>query len=100
MYRDVDGRPISRDEWVKAWEAHRRQAETVLLDGKVVSTVWLGLDHARDGRPLIFETMVFPSREDFTDLDVGRYSSRDEALAGHEAMVEKWIRAMVDARRR
>jgi hypothetical protein len=100
MYRDVEGRPISRDEWVRTWEADRRQAETVLLDGKVVSTVWLGLDHASHGVPLIFETMVFPSREDFTDLDVARYSTRDEALAGHEAMVEKWTRAMVDARRR
>jgi hypothetical protein len=81
-----------------ALRADRRLAETVLLDGKVVSTVWLGLDHARHGAPLIFETMVFPSQEDFTDLDVARYTTRAEAMAGHEDMVEKWTRMMVERR--
>ena len=64
---------------------------TNLPDGKVVSTVWLGLDHQfGDGPPLIFETMVFPSNEDFGDLDSRRYSTEQEAVAGHATMVAKW----------
>lgn len=63
-----------------------------LKDGKIVSTVWLGLDHNRadSGNPLIFETMVFPSEDDFSDLDCERYSTEEEAIKGHEAMLRKW----------
>jgi hypothetical protein len=63
-----------------------------------VSTVWLGIDHAREGRPLIFETMVFPDEDNYSELDVARYSTRAEALAGHDAMCDKWIRKIVAAR--
>ena len=49
-----------------------------------VSTVWLGLDHSYDGGPpLIFETMVFGGG---LDLEMERYSTEAEALAGHAAM--------------
>ena len=62
-----------------------------LQDGKRVSTVWLGLDfkYREEGLPLIFETMVFP-KNDYTDLDAERYSTKEEAIAGHKEMVEKW----------
>ena len=51
-----------------------------------VSTVFLGLDYSYgDGPPLIFETMIFGG-------DYGqhqwRYSTYDEAEAGHAAVVE------------
>lgn len=57
-----------------------------------MSTVWLGIDHASFGgcEPLIFETMVFTSEDDFTDIDCMRYSTEEEARAGHLAMVAKW----------
>lgn len=62
-----------------------------LPDGKWVSTVWLGLDHNWDGgKPLIFETMVFPSHEGISDLDCKRYSTLAQAKKGHKAIVEKW----------
>jgi hypothetical protein len=57
-----------------------------------VSTVWLGLDHGwGDGPPVIFETMVFKTEgadninwdEDICE----RYSTEEEALAGHERIV-------------
>lgn len=71
--------------------AYKRVAITRLSDGKVVSTVWLGLDHNYfGGPPLIFETMVFPSEDDWTAEDSDRYSTEAEARAGHEAMVAKW----------
>lgn len=69
---------------------HQRLAETTLPDGKWISTVWLGLDHGQWGRPLYFETMVFPKQGDFTELECERYSTEEEALAGHAAVVAKW----------
>jgi len=90
-----DGKPIATlEEWASRLETDRRVAETH-LPNHWVSTVWLGLDYRfGDGPPLIFETMVFRTKngktEDYHDLDCERYSTEAEALAGHEAMVEKW----------
>lgn len=55
-----------------------------------VSTVFLGLNHAwGDGPPLVFETMTFDHRDSKTcDEYQWRYSTLDEAEAGHRAIVE------------
>lgn len=94
MYYDKQGRNIDMNEAAKLLKDmdYKRIAETTLLDGKWVSTVWLGLNHAfGDTRlPLIFETMVFPSRENFNDLDCERYTFLEDAVGGHEEMVKKW----------
>jgi len=41
-----------------------------------------------------YETMVFPQENgevtDWAELDCRRYNSLEDALAGHEEMVEKW----------
>lgn len=78
-----------------------------------VSTVFLGLDHQYgEGPPLVFETMVFgyhdeasaeayneneyswvrvkPGDLNWSDLDCERYSTYDEAMKGHETMIDKW----------
>lgn len=91
---DKDGTPISdMMTWAKKIEdrSYKRVAETTLSNGKWVSTVWLGLNHQYgDGPPLIFETMVFKSKNDMNELDIERYSTLEEAKAGHERMVGKW----------
>lgn len=93
-YYDKDGREMTLREWSayeKRTPEYRRVAETTLADGTWVSTVWLGLNHQHgDGPPLIFETMVFPSKDDMGDLDCDRYATLAEAEAGHAAMVAKW----------
>ena len=63
-----------------------------MSDGTWISAVWLGLDHrfGSDGPPLIFETMVFPSKSDLRESDCERYATEDEARAGHAAMVARW----------
>ena len=93
---DRQGKPLAD---VEAWaELHSdldycRIAETILPDGTWVSTVWLGLDHNFiGGPPLIFETMVFPQKDVFTELDQARYSTEGEAIVGHEVMVAKWTK--------
>lgn len=54
-----------------------------------VSTVWLGWSEGNDalGRPLIFETMLFPLEVD-QPREAGRYATEAEAEAGHRRVVE------------
>jgi hypothetical protein len=60
----------------------------------VISTVFLGLDHRFMGRgpPLLFETMYFVADE---SIDCVRYSSWDDAVAGHDAMVRRVFKVKV-----
>ena len=91
-YYDRQGNPIGLMDWAMRYKAKdKRVAETTLPDGKWISTVWLGLDHSfGGGPPLIFETMVFPKRGEWGELDSDRYSTEEQARAGHERMVAKW----------
>lgn len=60
---------------------------------KQVSTVFLGLDHNwnEGNRPLLFETMVFPNDSDSSEDELcERYSTWDEALAGHKEISERF----------
>lgn len=52
-----------------------------------VSTVFLGLDHrfGGDGPPILWETMIFGGKHD--DYQE-RYSSYEDAVAGHAKAVE------------
>ena len=45
--------------------------------------MFLGLDHSWGGKPLLFETMVFRNR---SGEEMDRYSTWDEAEAGHQLM--------------
>ena len=67
--------------------------------GYVVSTVRLGpdvravdvvLDPLLGRTPKPFESMVFASENDFTDLDCRRYDTHEAALAGHLELVALW----------
>ena len=80
-------------EWEKWFEtADRVVKQETLSDGKFVSTVFLGLDYnfRTIGKPLLFETMVFNEEGNYTDLDVDRYPTWEEAEKGHTNMVAKW----------
>ena len=89
---DKDGKtPIELPEGV--WPEGKpttRVARDVLGNGKVVSTVFLTIDHGyMDAEPVLFETMVFPNENDFGDIDGDRYTSYDLAVAGHNRMVKE-----------
>ena len=77
-------------EWAKAYEANDRRVAWTALEKFDVSTVFLGIDHnfGGDGPPILFETMVFRAGES-SDIDMDRYSTWEEAEAGHAKMVEK-----------
>jgi hypothetical protein len=92
FYIERGGEPVAIAD-VMAWamwmedKDARRVALTQRGDVRV-STVFLGIDHAwGEGMPpLLYETMVFNGPHDGTQR---RYSTREEALVGHRAMVEK-----------
>lgn len=89
LYYNMAGEPISIDDADKLFinPQSRRVALDALPNGYSVSTVLLVIDHSLGfGRPMIFETMVFGKDED----DMERYSNKEQALAGHRRMVEKW----------
>ena len=57
----------------------------------LVSTVFLGLDHAfTGGPPVLWETLVMGGR---LDGEMVRYTSRDAALVGHAAMCRRVFHA-------
>lgn len=93
-YYDKTGNEISPEQYsdyhhdVDYW----RIARDILPDGKVVSTVWLGIDHNYEdtGDPIIFETMVFPSEDSFSDLACFRYRNEADAIEGHKDTVTIW----------
>lgn len=93
VHYDREGKPISMMEWGRllANETYKRVAEAQ-VGPYWVSTVWLGIDHGfGGGPPLIFETMVFATGPDVEglgpDLDCHRWSTKAEALAGHDEVV-------------
>jgi hypothetical protein len=75
-------------EWARFFEEDKRRvARTEFGKNNYVSTVFLGLDHSfGEGPPLIFETMVFGGE---LDQEQDRYSTWDEAVEGHNRMVER-----------
>jgi hypothetical protein len=91
-YYDRSGKPISSETYASLHrldvegKPYMRIAETS-TEGCRVSTVWLGSNHQYgDGPPVIFETMVFGGG---LDQFAERWSTEEEARAGHDAMVER-----------
>ncbi len=97
-YRYFSQEGIGYDDTLK-WAKHIEERDNKSIKQEYVffgrfwiSTVWLGLDHSwnENEPPLIFESMVFNSNHDGYDLDMNRYTTREEAIAGHQALVRKW----------
>jgi hypothetical protein len=87
---DADGNPVLVDlltwaEWSADAEA-RRVARTDISPDVYVSTVFLGIDHPMDPNhaPILWESMTFGGP---LDGACKRYTSRQEAEAGHSTMV-------------
>lgn len=95
-------------EWAREFEKFEsRIVAHDDVDGRLVSTVFLGLDHGFSDRgpPVLFETMVFSNetktfkfgsseREYHEELDQRRYCTWAEAVAGHAEILAE-TRAIV-----
>lgn len=77
-------------EWAKFFEyKDSRRVATTNIGDVGVSTIFLGLDHSYGSGPgLWFETMIFGGPHDqYQD----RYTTWDEAMAGHKRVVDALI---------
>lgn len=73
--------------WGQWFEKFDRRIAWDEVGSVTVSTVFIGLDHQfGDGPPLLFETLVSGGT---LDGGMDRYSTWDEAAAGHVAMCVK-----------
>lgn len=96
-FYNMEGDKISLEEWAEKFEDNSVALnEAVITRGKWwkpwktfevcnvrVSTVLLGFDHnfSQEGRPLIFETMIFGGPHDQYQE---RYATLAEAVEGHK----------------
>lgn len=95
LYFDKNGVSITMHEMaaLRASEEYSVIRKTVLPNGSLVSTVWLGIDHGYNSPvPIVFETMSF-KRGDNGEIDWGgvhsnRYATEEEAIKGHEHIVK------------
>lgn len=83
--------PCDLMTWATQFENMDNHVDSDHIDGYHVSTVWLGLDHNwGEGEPLLFETMVFAPSGSMNDIYLDRYSTWDDAVAGHQKALE-WV---------
>jgi len=80
-------------KWGTWFESADRIVKQETIGNKRISTVFLGLDHSFcfdsifGGKQLWFETMVFLIGS-YQDEYMDRYATWDEAVIGHERIVE------------
>jgi hypothetical protein len=73
------------------YRPNRHVARDVLENGKVVSTI----ERVFDIMPALgsgsnYESIVFPSEEEWFDLEMVGYDTEKEAIEGHKKLIEKW----------
>lgn len=89
-YNILEGHEVKQVDlmtWARWFEGKDRHVANETIGDSQISTVFLGLNHSfGDGPPLLFETLVFGGK---LDQEMDRYSTWDEAEAGHKAMVER-----------
>lgn len=73
--------------WAKLFESQDRILTRDEVSGALVSTIFLGCDHSqsKDREPILWETMIFGGEH---DQFLTRYTTREEALAGHADAVK------------
>ena len=90
---DSNGNPVVENDvlaWGRWYESANRKLAKDVIGEVTVSTVFLSLDHGHgDGPPVLWETMIFGGEHDGYQE---RYTSREDAVAGHARAV-----AMVSA---
>ena len=89
LFFDKSGKPISRDEWADLTTTEYKTIKREEVGNLSVSTIWLGMNFALFGPPLIFETMVFADGHEIVYQD--RYTTMEDALTGHKEAL-KWAK--------
>lgn len=97
----VDREPVLEPdllEWARKFGSCDRVVAQTEIEGGVISTVFLGLDHNWGaGPPLLFETMVFIDGE---SVLCERCSTWKQAEAQHAYILAQWRREAADRQKR
>lgn len=84
---DADGNVQTADlmTWASWYKTAERHVGDTHIGAAHISTVFLGLDHSFShiGPPVLWETMIFWTDHEL-DQYQERYTSKADALAGHE----------------
>jgi len=82
-------------EWAKPTENDIGKTDIVLNEIEYnVSTVFLGFEHGfSDGKPLVFETMIFSPEDKTLDEYQDRYTTYNDALIGHMKAIDLIIKS-------
>ena len=73
--------PVDLMTWAKWFETDERVIKQTKIGDVKISTIFLGIEHGyEDGKPLLFETMIFGGEHDQYQE---RFTTWDEAEAGH-----------------
>lgn len=79
----------SAQDWARTLTQEKRRVAKDEVDGYLISTVFLGMDHRYgEGEPLLYETMVFGADGVGKECFMERYSTRKDALEGHKSITE------------
>ena len=90
-YYDQEGNPISGHEWAQMYgDISKRTIARINIGRFLISTVWLGLSYQYGDGLLFFETMIFDEDKNNQDIGCQRYTTKEEAIAGHED-AKRWI---------
>ena len=77
--------PVDLMTWAKWFETDERVIKQTKIGDVKISTIFLGIEHGyEDGKPLLFETMIFGGDHDQYQE---RYTSYEDAENGHEKAV-------------
>jgi hypothetical protein len=95
LNEDHTYKPCTLMEWANQtdilWKENKKHVADEEINGKRVSTVWLGRDHNYlGGCPLLFETMVFDKQLADSSIYMDRYTTWDEAVKGHQKAIT-WV---------
>jgi len=76
------------DEWANWFESADRRLAVDMVGDIRISTVFLTIDHRFSGKgpPILWETMIFGGPDELDEYQ-RRYTSRADALVGHETAV-------------
>lgn len=89
----LESRSVAMDAWYQT--ASNRTVAKTKIDGFLISTVFLTIDHSFGGNvPILFETMIFDHADrkcSYIDLYCRRYATAKEAREGHQ-QIEMLVR--------
>jgi hypothetical protein len=75
--------PCDAVKWNSQLKTKDRKIDLDVLNGFLISTVWIGLGHK------LFKTTVFDSPDALESIYSASYSTWDEAKAGHQKVIAK-----------